>query len=440
MALTRAIALAALSILFLAPRGTPAEKEILARGKYIEVPAGADLSRSDGRRICTALDRMFDEAMKAVRLDPQHVFPSGVLRPRWLRQVPDDQRLVATVAGDADSADPGATYLPRLTAGKIEIAVAPPKWDEAQEARARGAIGAVIAGNTLGDSAPLWLRYGIADALGETDGVTNEIALAHQKALAESEFEIELGLLFTHVDEAKFLASRGRPLSWAVVRLLIELDRNFVLELYHQTRLLAAHAFVEPRAGAIRKELTEVARESLSRGGVEPAELGEALKRWVEADFPRGYQLARQKWARPLRNLASLTRYGVIVSRVEYSERPSPSIFGDIVWNFPWPTSMQMWAGRRGVGEPLPFVETTSTSRGWLTTHEQWSFSAEKQGDKSTLILTRVVPPPGDMRPEYIDRVGLALPRDGGPIIVFLVAVRSPSGVGYYYVKEWGRR
>jgi hypothetical protein len=432
MAVTTRIAGLALLLALAAPVLGADEPWIRGASVDLDRGIGVEVERSPARRVGRLLDDTFDTARRLLLLERRDIYHSGRLRPAWLCAVDGDEpKLRGVIEGEVLPIEPGlVACLRRLRAGQMTVPIPSPAdgWDDADVEACRSEIAAAVVGSTLGDGAPLWLAHGLADALPEAlaEGETTTTR-GHRAELAKGDFALPWSMLFTTTDRVDFEANRGRALAWAAVRLLRETNPKFLLRLYHQIRLLARHAFTEPAPGTIRKDLTAVALASMKQAGVDPKELGRLAAAWAKAGFPSGAELRKLPGAKALGAVKRPEAYGVslrgVIDGIDFQQGKMAS--GPVVWRLPWRSRMRLWVAPNSTIDSVRLSEAGPGAMSRFVTHGQLEWDAEPEGRQQA----RIIEPGTDFS------MGLGLGNASRAVV--LLAVRSPSGAGWFFAAEW---
>lgn len=317
----------------------------------VRTAPGIDMDRRRAYAVAKAAREGLKELDRLVDLDEDAIFFRRTELPSWMpdREATDDKLVVELVPpGEEGEGAAGreAVRTRMVKDGELRLVLPIPAGDdptpeEAYRIRRDVVEAALVAAYC--DSLPRWLRAGlpIAAAAGEESpplaAIREELAAA--KALSAS------GLLRA-VEPAELDAAGGAAGCFALVRLLLEADKDLLPAILANEWEIGSHLIRAPDERAVLAQCTASVADALAAAGADAETLDGALPAWIAEGSPTGAEFRRSETGKGLRRLDEPDRYGVDVQggwgskllrvpgRNEYAAEFSG---GSLAWRLPWP-------------------------------------------------------------------------------------------------------
>jgi hypothetical protein len=278
---------------------------------------------------------------------------------------------------------------------------------------------------------PLWMTEGIADAMGEEGaGGRGAVVTACRRwltdAVEKKKDGIDVGPVLRATNRRDFFQHGGRAIGWALVRLFLLVNPDYLHGLVEQNRRLAGRlAEIPEDPDAVTREFTEIALAALNETGATNRNLGEALTAWVGAGFPTGPELRKSKAYRLLLYLDVPEPYTVRIKARWWTKKlprgPKPMVVesrrrfvGAFSWRFPWPVERRVHLGAM---KKRPTVLTLDPGDWPDATYRSDPARKSEPIGKRQLLPTKALDPTRRGNVEWL-----------------LVTIRSPDKLGYAFL------
>jgi len=359
----RGILLITLALAFAAPAQAKGRIVVSKDHVAVEASPASGVDKRQARKLLADAHSAFTRTGKLLGLQTYHVFHSREPLPPWLppvaRKLPG---IVMEVVKSPRPSDVGyAAFLSRMKRGEYRIYLAAPGAEigpgtthdaGAEMARAVTAL-------LVYDAAPLWFREGLAHAVawngvkGE-DPRISEFTSALVKAVQAGQ-GLDVTALVRARKHEEWEAAGGAAASWALVRLLTESKKGYVVSFFHRIRSLVRRITFVPSDEKLRAEFDEMTFRTLSPAGGPLTLLDRALRIWVKRGFPTGSELRKSEIPELLESIAMPEPFRVDVrarwGRRYYDRERDISFLplqGNAVeWRLPWPGEFTLWVSVR---------------------------------------------------------------------------------------------
>lgn len=359
---------AILAVLAPGARGAGDGIEIQVEDLGVVAPESEKIMRRGARNVLSEARKAFATVANLLGTSSRWLFALENDPPRWVPwRERAEPRIWIQLEEEPKREDPGGeAYLRRMERGEFRIFLPAPAAEDLSPDDVhriwRDVTRAVLC-HWNWQSAPLWLREGLAEFFGAraAEGASAAVAAFREELAALAAAEGGLPVLGTlaATDPAVFEAGGGRAVAFGLVTLLMEADERIAVGLLNQSRGLMEHLVAWPDAGAVREEFTESLLEQLSELRVSGDLLLRALAAYVTEGFPEGPDLRRSDAKKLLRKrklpdpfgvglsgrFGSMNHY-VDVDEIEHWEQEFAG--GSLAWRLPWPATLKFYVGVRG--------------------------------------------------------------------------------------------